>query len=201
MIILSIILGGAGLGAALIDLGVPAHELNLAYVNGNPFAAKRDAIQSVLTPLFSSVAGVALLMRLGVEIAGPRLEQRLHGAGFYIVFSVCAAIVVVGMVQALAFGGNCYARDKWWTGCGETLRQAEYVVDHDGWKPGQRAGRSSAADQAEAERVRTENLDEAARRLSILEKLLELPSDRDLRSRIERLRPFCAAPVLPAIPD
>jgi hypothetical protein len=53
--LLSLIIGGSGIFVVLTKFNVP--ELNMSFLGENPFAIKRDAIDNVMTWIFTKVSG------------------------------------------------------------------------------------------------------------------------------------------------
>jgi hypothetical protein len=60
-------------------------------------------------------------------------------------------------------------------------------LEHDGWREEQLNTNSGIPDP---ETYRRANFDTTQQRLATMEKLLDLPSDGDLSSRLERLKPY-----------
>jgi hypothetical protein len=186
--LLTILVGGAGIFTALTGFNVP--ELNLAYLDQNPFAIKRDAIEDVLTWLFASLAVLALFLQVVAGIWGERLSERVHSRRYYFWFSVGVFITISLLVWALTTVGKSVAKSVWWpkvvSGQTEGFRSAEFLIEHDGWRSDQLAIKSELP--AENRKV---NLQGAEDRIADIEKLLELPPMKaDIRTRMARLKPY-----------
>ena len=70
-------------------------------------------------------------------------------------------------------------------------KAARFVIEHDGWREDQLAVKDTIP---EPERFRTANLENAARQVEQMEKLLEMPPrSTDLRARLDRIKPFFEA--------
>jgi len=80
--ILSVLLGGAGLLVVLTKFNVP--ELNMTFWDQNPFAIKRDVVDSVMTWIFTGLTIFGLVIQLISEILGDRLPTRQYSAMGYI---------------------------------------------------------------------------------------------------------------------
>jgi hypothetical protein len=186
--LLTILVGGAGIFTALTGFNVP--ELNYSYIGENPFAAKRDAIQNVMTPLFTSLAMIALLLQVLAGIWGERLSERLHSRRYYLWFSVVVFVSISLLVWILTVAGEGYAKSIWWpkviAGESEGLKTAEFLIQHDGW----RADQMPVKDTLPKEN-REVNLQSAVERIEQIEKLLELPPiHADVHARLARLKPY-----------
>src|SRR6266513_6422730 len=92
--LISIVLGGIGLLVVLTKFNVP--ELNATFIGSNPFAVKRDIINSTMTWLFTALTLLGLLVQVGVAIWGNNIEQRVHTPRFYAVFVV--GVLIAGAV-------------------------------------------------------------------------------------------------------
>jgi hypothetical protein len=100
--LLSLFIGGSGLFVVLTKFNVP--ELNMSFLGENPFAIKRDAIENVMTWIFTGVALVGLLLQIFGEIWSDRLPSRQHTIRFYVWFSsasLVAAIAIVFLLTAI----------------------------------------------------------------------------------------------------
>lgn len=78
--VLAIVLSGAGLFVALTKFNVP--ELNMAFFGENPFAIKRDEIETVMTWPFALLAMLGLLLQAVVAMFDLQLQDRAHTTGF-----------------------------------------------------------------------------------------------------------------------
>lgn len=76
--LISIVLGGVGLFVVLTKFSVP--ELHATFLRSNPFAVKRDIIESVMTWLFTGLTLLGLLVQVGVAIWSNRIGERVHTA-------------------------------------------------------------------------------------------------------------------------
>ena len=79
--LISIVLGGVGLFVVLTKFSVP--ELHATFLGSNPFAAKRDTIESVMTWLFTGLTLLGLLVQVGgllIATVGPKARLRLPTA-------------------------------------------------------------------------------------------------------------------------
>ena len=68
MNLLSFIIGGGGLFVVLTKFNVP--ELNMMFFGENPFAIKRDTIDTVMTWIFTVMTLIGILLQIYSEILG-----------------------------------------------------------------------------------------------------------------------------------
>jgi hypothetical protein len=188
--LISIVLGGVGLFVVLTKFSVP--ELHATFLGSNPFAAKRDIIESVMTWLFTGLTLLGLLVQVGVAVWGNQLEERVHTTQFYVVLFVLMLAIGLALVPLLTSVGNRVARRSWLPQAVENQKEvykaASFVIDHEGWREDQLAVKDTLPDP---ERYRTANLETATRQVEQIEKLLELPSgSTDLRARLNAIKPF-----------
>lgn len=174
----------------LTKFSVP--ELHATFLGTNPFAVKRDIIESVMTQLFTGLALLGLLVQVGVAIWSNHIEERIHTTRFYIVFFVVVLAVGVALVPLLTAVGNRVARRSWLPQIVENQKEvykaARFVIEHDGWREDQLPVRATLADP---ERYRTANLETAARQVEQIAKLLEVASPSgDLRARLDGIKPY-----------
>ncbi|HXH21971.1 MAG TPA: hypothetical protein VNN10_08065 [Dehalococcoidia bacterium] len=188
--LISIVLGGVGLFVVLTKFSVP--ELHATFLGSNPFAAKRDIIESVMTWLFTGLTLLGLLVQVGVAIWGNHLAERIHTTQFYVVLFVLMLAFGVALVPVLTSVGNRVARRAWLPQVVENQKEvykaASFIIEHDGWREDQLVTKDTLPDP---ERYRTANLDTATRQVEQIEKLLELaPCSADLRARLNAIKPF-----------
>jgi hypothetical protein len=189
--ILSVMLGGAGLFVVLTKFNVP--EVNMTFWDQNPFLVKRDAIEGVMTWIFTGLTLFGLLIQLVGEIFGDRLETRRYGSTFYVWIALATLILVLAVVWLLTKAGNRLAKRTWMpaiiTMMTDAYTSARFIVDHDGWREDQFPTKDTLPDK---ETHRRTNFQTANERFSTIEKLLDLPpiKEKDLKSRRDRLKPF-----------
>jgi hypothetical protein len=188
--LISIVLGGIGLLVVLTKFNVP--ELNATFIGSNPFAVKRDIINSTMTWLFTALTLLGLLVQVGVAIWGNHIEQRVHTPRFCAVFFVGVLIAAAILVRLLTAAGKCLARRCWHPRIVESQKEvykaATFIIEHDGWREHQLAVKDTLPDP---ERQRTTNLEAATEHIEQIEKLLEVPSrSTKLRTRLNGLKPF-----------
>jgi hypothetical protein len=107
----TILISGAGVFAILLKYNVP--ELNHSFWEENPYAIKRDIIESVMTWIFMFLALFGLLIQSYSIIYGDVISERLHNSSFYIVSIIGGAIFMVTVIYSLGFLGKFIARKKW----------------------------------------------------------------------------------------
>jgi hypothetical protein len=187
--LISIIVGGAGIFTVLTGFHVP--ELNTTFVGGNLFAVKRDTIQNITNRIFTIVALCGLALQLWAEIWGQQLPDRLYGATFYMSATFVGFAVMTLLVWLLLGLIDRVARRRWEpeliTHLSEAFKDVAFVVDHGGLRQDQRALKDSTAG-ADGERNKADNLRQAENTLTLIEKLLEISTEGDLSSRVNRLR-------------
>jgi hypothetical protein len=187
--LISLILGGAGLFAALTGYNVP--QTRLSFFGENPYQVKRDEIARVLAWLFTLVALAAGAIQLAAEIAGDSVPARLYTFWSYIrvaAVAVIGAAVVVALVSRL---GYVLARRRWLPqvlkGQRERIERTLFAADHNGLAP---------EHDRERERMRTEELADLEARgwvlldatLDDLDHLLDLTPLPDRSRRLQRIR-------------
>jgi hypothetical protein len=188
--LISIVLGGVGLFVVLTKFSVP--ELHATFLGSNPFAVKRDIIESVMTWVFTGLTLLGLLVQVGVAIWGNDLAERVHTTRFYVVLFVVMLALGVALVPLLTSVGNRLARRSWFPQAvqsqKEVYKAASFVIEHDGWRKDQLAVKGTLPDP---EPYRTANLETATRQIEQMEKLLEVPSrSTGLRTRLDAIKPF-----------
>src|ERR1700682_4558547 len=90
--LVSILVGSAGLFTVLTGFNVP--ELNMSFFGANPYAVKRDAIESTMKWIFAVVALFGLVLQLWAEIWGVNLPDRSHNSKYYINFCVGSLVAI-----------------------------------------------------------------------------------------------------------
>jgi hypothetical protein len=188
--LLSLIIGGSGIFVVLTKFNVP--ELNMSFLGENPFAIKRDAIDNVLTWIFTSLALVGLILQIFGEIWSDRIPARQYTFRFYAWFSLASLLVIVAVVFVLTAMGNRIAKGIWLPviidKATEGYVQARFIIEHDGWSADQLKIKEQLADPMPYRRA---NFETVQNRVAQIEKLLDLPSvGDDLKVRIERLKPY-----------
>jgi len=192
--IVSIVAGGAGLFVVLTKVNVP--ELNMTFLGANPFAIKRDAIEGVMTWIFTLLTLAGAVLQLAGEIWRKRFPSGTRSSRFYAVVTVGAVLITTLVVLSLTFLGNRFARRSWQPTVvhemNDAYEQARFVVEHDGWRADQLDGRQTIADP---EPYRRANIESAERSVVEIEQLLELPTvPMDLRLRLQRLQQYFNLP-------
>ncbi|MEK7781996.1 MAG: hypothetical protein AAB370_10905 [Verrucomicrobiota bacterium] len=190
--LLSIIIGGAGLLATLTVFASP--ELNMSFLGENPFAVKRETIESIMAWPFGCLAIVALSLQVVAEILGDDLPPRLRSKKYYCWYSLIVIVAVVLAVGVLNLAGKQFAKSYWWPEViqshSEMFSSTKFLIEHDGW----RADQLSMKDKL-SESSRETNLQAAEQNLAQIEKLLELPPLKsDLRARAARLKIYFDQP-------
>src|SRR5665213_45871 len=109
--IVSIVAGGAGLFVVLTKVNVP--ELNMTFLGANPFAIKRDAIEGVMTWIFTLLTLAGAVLQLAGEIWRKRFHSGTRSSRFYAVVTVGAVLITTLVVLSLTFLGNRFARRSW----------------------------------------------------------------------------------------
>ena len=179
---------GQGVGLAASRLGVSATVV----VPELCPPIKRDAIESVMTWLFTGLTLVGLLIQVGAAIWGDRLPERVHALRVYVALFVVTLMVAVVLVLLLNSLGNWLARARWLPQAVENqndvYRSARFVIEHDGWRDDQLAVKATLPDP---EHYRRGNFETAARQVEQIEKLLDIPvRTTDLKVRLDALKPF-----------
>jgi hypothetical protein len=190
--LISIVLGGIGLFVVLTKFSVP--EINATFLGSNPFAVKRDIIDSTMTWLFTGLALLGLLVQVVAAIWGNHIEQRVHTPCFYILVFVVALAAGVALARLLTAAGRRLARRFWLPRIVESQREvykaARFTIEHDGWRENQFAAQGTLPDP-ERERLRTANLKQATEHVEQIEKLLDVRSSlTELMTRLDRIKPF-----------
>jgi hypothetical protein len=188
--LLSLIIGGSGVFVVLTKFNVP--ELNMSFFGENPFSIKRDAIDNVMTWIFTGLALVGLLLQIFGEIWSDRFPGRQYTIRFYAWFSLASLLAVVAVVFVLTAIGNRIAKRTWLpvivSKMTEAYTQSRFIVEHDGWRADQLNVKDTLADPTSYLRA---NFETAENRVAQIEKLLDLPYDGDeLKLRVERLKPY-----------
>ena len=165
--IISILLGGAGLFAVITGFSVP--EANMTFFDTNPFAVKRDEIESTLKWSFTIVALCGLLLRLASEISD--WTSRSHSWKYYFVFCAVCMFVVVLLMGGVTVVGKRIARSTWEPKVIELQREHFESV------------------KRLVENGKADDLKTGSQQLGLIEKLLwDVESNGDLRQRVERLQ-------------
>ena len=93
--LLSLTSGGSGLFVVLTKFNVP--ELNMSFFGENPFAIKRDAIDNVMTWIFTCLALLGVVLQICGEIWSDRFPERQHQIRFYAWFALGSVAGVIAM--------------------------------------------------------------------------------------------------------
>jgi hypothetical protein len=190
--LVSILVGGAGLFTVLTGFNVP--ELNMSFFGANPYAVKRDAIESTMKWMFAVVALIGLFLQLCAEIWGANLPDRSHDSNYYIILCVGGLVVVGIMLWVLTGVGNRIAKWQWQPTVIELQREiferTKFVAEHDGWTPDHWETREAITAAGDSERYKANNMKTANEHLGQIEKLLEVESRGDLRQRVITLQPM-----------
>src|SRR5919109_554028 len=99
MTILSLRIGGAGLFASLTKFNVP--ELNMTFLDSNPYAIKRDDIDYVMTWIFTGLTLLGVLLGIVGELLGDKIPSRRFSGGVYGWFTVASLLFLVCLVWGL----------------------------------------------------------------------------------------------------
>jgi hypothetical protein len=195
--LVSIVLGGAGLFAVLTGYHVP--ELSKSYFGENPFAVKRDAIESVNNWVFALVTLGGLFLQVVAEIWGADLVTRAYTTSSYVRFTVACIIVASVAVWLLAKAVRAIARPKWLPvvrrGQSELFRRADFVTAHDGWEEEHLREIDTIPEAKRPDYVKT-NLQTARERVEQIEKLFDVEPKGTIAERIQRLRPLFDSRVM-----
>jgi hypothetical protein len=188
--IVSLLLGGAGILVVLTKFNVP--ELNLMFVGENPFALKRDNIESTMTWVFTCLALLGIVLQVVAEVLGDRLPARLHGIRTYFVVSVLLLIATGLLVRGLTAVGNGVAKKRWLprvvTNQSAVYQRTRFVLEHDGWTREELPIKDTLPN---ADQRRRMNIQTAEESVALIEKLLEIPSKSgSLRERMQSLRAY-----------
>lgn len=107
----SLIISGAGLYSALTKYSVP--QLNNAFWGLNPFAVKRDIIDSVMTTIFTLLTMIGLILQAFLFVFEDRISERQYDVVFYLWYLAIGAIFISIIVWLLSLFGKWLARCKW----------------------------------------------------------------------------------------
>ena len=187
--LISILIGGAGLFVAITKFNVP--ELNMTFLDTNPFAIKRDEIDSVMTWIFTSLAGVGVLVRAVVLISDCR-EERSHKTCYYVSFFLITFTLTAFLVMLLTVVGNKLARTRWLPKIvenqGELYKSSKFIIEHDGWREDQLPVKDNFQNPEENRR---ENHQAADQYLTQMEKLLDIIPAREAHpQRLARIKTY-----------
>jgi len=188
--IVSILIGGAGLLTVLTEFNVP--ELNMSFFEENPFAVKRDVIETTMTWLFTVVALAGLALQLWAEVWGAHLREHAHKRRLYIQAIAGGVIAVAMLVWALTSVGNSVARREWQPKVVEMQRvvfdRSKFIIEHDGWTPEHWENRNELVGKGESDRLRSAGIETAENGLAQIEDLLDVRRSGDLLHRVEALQ-------------
>jgi hypothetical protein len=190
MNLLSFIIGGGGLFVVLTKFNVP--ELNMMFFGENPFAIKRDTIDTVMTWMFTVVTLIGILLQIYSEILGEGLPSRQHSSRFYAYFSLGSLVAIAVVILILTGIGERIAKRIWLpeivAKMTDSYRSAQFIIEHDGWREDQLSVKESTPNPT---MYREANFQTAKERITQIEKLLDLPADnRELEVRLDRLKPY-----------
>lgn len=188
--LLTIVVGGAGLFVAITKVNVP--ELRATFWNSNPFQEKADAIDSVMTWIFSGVAVFGLLLQVAAEIFGGNLPDRLYDPKVYLLMFLLSVAVMYLVVRLLTVLGRRIAKCKWWphaiTGQRPSFEKAQAIVRNQGWRDDQLAIKDNVSNAEQCLKANRETLESTVSRI---ERLLEVdPTGTTPEDRLEALREY-----------
>jgi hypothetical protein len=110
----------------------------MTYFNQNPFALKKDAIDSVMTWLFTSLALIGLVIQVFKEIFGGEIADRLHRPKIYLLFFLVGLVAMVWAVWLLSSCGKWIAKRNWFPEMikihREMFESSLFIVEHGGWR-------------------------------------------------------------------
>lgn len=190
--IISILFSAAGLFVVLTEFNVP--QLNMSFFEENPFALKRDVIETTMKWLFTGVALAGLALQLWAEVWGVHLRNQIYKRRLYVQATTGGVIAVAILVWALTGVGNSVARWKWQPKVIEMQRvmfdRSKFIVEHDGWTPEHWENRNDLVSRGESDRLRSAGIETAEKNLTQIEDLLEIGRSSDLSHRVEALHRF-----------
>ena len=190
--VISILIGGAGLLTVLTEFNVP--QLNMSFFGENPFAVKRDAIDTAMKWIFTLVAVAGLALQLWAEVWAGDMPERLHSPRFYVLAAIGGLIAVGLIVWMLSGVGYWIAKKEWQPKVvamqRELYERSKFAIEHDGWMPEHWENREALTRDGESERLKPAGINEADRFLAQIEDLLEVGRRGDLSQRAQALQPF-----------
>jgi hypothetical protein len=164
----------------------------MSFLGENPFAIKRDAIDSVMTWIFTSLAIIGILIQAFTQIWVKKIPDRQHTTCTYAIGFCVGFLVTVIIVLSLTRVGNFIARKHWVPHiivCQEEIyKKAKFIIEHNGLSEIQLEHKEKHGD---SEKYIQTNLQETDKYLSQIETMLDIPNDKtDRRERLNRLRRF-----------
>jgi hypothetical protein len=186
--IVSLIIGGVGLFLALVGYNTP--ELNQTFFDENPFAKKRDTIQTVHTWSFAIFASLGVAIQVGAEVWSDPAQARLFSPQHYAAFALVAILVVSFLAIATVGLARLIARRIWRPRAVEDHREmidiCRFVIENGGWERQHIAEWQSWQD-SERQRVLAQNAKSLEDRIAHMESLLEVKSTGGTRERLARI--------------
>lgn len=106
-----------------------------------PVCAQRDALDNVMTWIFTGLALVGLILQIIGEIFSDRFPERQYTIRFYAWFSFASLLALVAVVFILTTIGNRIAKRTWMplivAKMTDAYNQTRFIIEHDGWRADQ----------------------------------------------------------------
>lgn len=171
----TILISGAGVFAIFLKYNVP--QLNKSFWDENPYAIKRDIIESVMTWVFIFLALLGLLIQSYSIIYGDVIYERLHNSLFYIMSSIGGAMFMMIVIYSLGCLGKIIARRKWLPiivkNQTELFNIIGATIKNNGFLEGQLPDMEVYSDEQKIE-ITQKNNERAKAYISQIEELLEI---------------------------
>lgn len=186
----TILISGVGIFTAVTKFNLP--EINMSFLGENPFAIKRDITETTIAWIFSLLALFGLLLQVLREIYAETIPERLYKIRHYYLFFILTFLIMCAVVPVLTGMGQAIAKQKWLPKIiqsqGEVFQQANFIIDHDGWREDQLELKAKLDDPQKYINI---NFQQADKSISQIEKLLELRNlQKDRKEKIENLRKY-----------
>lgn len=168
-------------------------EVNIAFWGVNPFALKKDIIDSTMTWIFSLLALIGLSIQLFKILPNIKIPKRLYKTQYYYSFLVIGVLlswfVVMPIFRSLGHG---IAKQIWMPKIVETQKEAfektVFIFNHHGWRKDQLKIKDSLDNPEEYINANLQQIDGYISQMEKLFDIKKLPRTR--KEKIENLEKY-----------
>lgn len=191
--LLTILIAGAGIFAALFEYSVP--QLTKTFWNENPYLVKQNIIKSTLDSCFISIAVLGLLIQSFSIIYSPRINEKTRSETFYFLFFVIGIAVMFLVINLVAVVGHRVARKRWLPLITEkqsdVFENTKFIIENGGWNENQIKDRDAGKIENPENNIKR-NFETADKNLTQMEDLLALPNgeNKDRNERLNLLKKY-----------
>lgn len=191
--LLTILIAGAGIFAALFEYSVP--QLTKTFWNENPYLVKQNIIKTTLDSCFILIAVGGLLVQSYSIICASRVHEGARSELFYLLFFAIGIVAMFLVINLVADFGHWIARKRWEPIIAEKqsdiYKNAKFIIENGGWNENQIKDRDSGKIDNPEDYI-NRNFNTADKYLTQMEDLFELPQskEKDRKVRLNLLKKY-----------